>query len=62
MDSLKFKIERNLLEKIIQYIDLITQIIAKSSSSFESDLFQQVILYFLSKLLLNISKVNMYLN
>lgn len=46
MDSLKFKIERNLLEKIIQYIDLITQIIAKSSSSFESDLFQQVILYF----------------
>ena len=36
------KIERTLLESIIMYIDIISQILLKSSNSFQSDLFQQV--------------------
>lgn len=42
MEPLKIKIERVLLDKIIEYIDIISQILSKSSSSFQSDLFQQV--------------------
>ena len=42
MEPLKIKIERSLLEKIIEYIDLISQILSNSNSSFQSDLFQQV--------------------
>lgn len=42
LEPVRVKIERNLLESIIEYIEVVSEILRKSSDSFQTDLFQNV--------------------